>query len=270
MTVNKKIIKFIIALITIIVLFIVIKVLFFEIITIKNNNLKQKIIINKITHCKLNDLVAYKNPFNGKIKISRLVGTKGNSVFIDNGELYVNNKHISYKDELKYYRINAFNNDAFLILKEKYHLIDQENILGVYFLNLNKKTLLKLENDSVFLIKRQIIEKGYGNEDIFPQSFKYRWNEDNFGPLKIMGKGDIIELNDNTFSLFKNTINLFEGIKITKSKNKILVNGKEKKQYEFKNNYIFLLNDLRSDINDSRRFGMIPEKNIIGKVVKIY
>lgn len=270
MKVKTKIIKFIIALITIIVLIIVIKVLFFDVVTISNNNLTKKILINKLVNCKINDIVAYENPLSGEIKIARLIANHHNTVLIDNGELYVDSKQILYKDELKYYRINAFNNDAFLILKEKYQLIDQENILGVYFLNLNQETLQKLENDSVFVIKRQLIEKGYGNEEIFPHSFKYRWNEDNFGPLKIMGKGDVLELNDNTYSLYKNTINLFEGIKITKSENKIFVNGKEQKQYEFKNNYVFVLNDQRIDIDDSRKFGMIPQKNILGKVVKIY
>ena len=45
------------------------------------------------------------------------------------------------------------------------------------------------------------------------------------------------------------------------------VENKEEKGYKVKENSYFILNDFRSDINDSRTYGVINKKDIKGKVV---
>ncbi len=265
----KKNNTFLIYLTTIIILIIVVKVFFLDIASLKESqNAKRKIIlIYKIKPSKKNILVLYKNPFTGKKEVSRLVAQAGDTVLLNNGVLFVNNIKQKNKKTLFLYRINTFSEKALNLLKKKYQLIENDNLLGVYYLNLRQSKADSLKKDSIFVIKKELAKKGNGNKKIFPQSFRYRWNEDNFGPLRIIKKGDIIKLNDQTYSLFKNTLKYFEGVNLEHKNNKFFIAGKQIKSYKFTKNYVFLLNDKRSDFNDSRIFGMIPVKNILGKIL---
>ncbi len=50
----------------------------------------------------------------------------------------------------------------------------------------------------------------------------------------------------------------------------ILINGKNVDHYVFQNNFYYFIGDNYSNSIDSRNFGPIPEKDLIGKVVLIY
>jgi signal peptidase I len=84
--------------------------------------------------------------------------------------------------------------------------------------------------------------------------------------IRIPAMGSKVELNDSTFRLYGETINRFEGVTLKlDTAGSILKNGHKVRFHTFKENYYFVLNDHQGFLNDSRSFGLIPERLVIGK-----
>ena len=94
MIISKRIKKYILALITMIALILVIKVFFFDIISIKeiNTDVEKKVLILKKHSFEVGDLVLYETLDSDNYHVSRIVALENDSVYIQNGVLFVNNK----------------------------------------------------------------------------------------------------------------------------------------------------------------------------------
>jgi len=100
---------------------------------------------------------------------------------------------------------------------------------------------------------------------IFPHDARFKWNLDNFGPLKLPKKGWSVPLNDSTLALYRRAIEVYEHNKVQGSGTNILINGKKADSYTFKMNYYWMMGDNRHDSLDSRYWGYVPEDHVIGK-----
>jgi signal peptidase I len=118
------------------------------------------------------------------------------------------------------------------------------------YIYLTRHDLYKIQNNSV-LRKIKLELCSYPFEDT---------------TLYIPQKGFKIMLNDSTFKQWGSLINRFDGSRIVKNSSGLfLVDGRQRKSYTFKQSYYYLLNDHEGYIDDSRTFGLIPEKLLIGK-----
>ncbi len=272
---NKKSKIILTSVIIIIALLVIAKFLFFDFIryskqtslsTIDSNSF---LVLLKNKKPDYNDVILIDKPISDEKMLIRNIAKPGDLVEIKKSEVYVNKKLLNFDFELyEKYRINCFTKKSNKKLLNNYQIIDSLNVLGVYYLDLTKKTAQKLIDDTLFMVKKIIAPKDMGNKKIFPYSFKFRWNLDYFGPVKIPSKGDEIILNDRNFSLYRTTITIFENKVINNDENgNIYINGKKREKYKFEQDYYFVLNDFRSDLNDSRKWGFIPEKIIRATVL---
>lgn len=273
----KKNKKLIFSVIIIAVIAVVVKVFFFDFAIYKGENIlpnvdgKTVLLLSKKANPEISDIVLINRPFVKEEThvFTRCIAVAGDVIEIKNSEVFVNDiPEIESSEIIKKYRVNCFSNEATNRLLNEYKLVDSVNLLGVYYLNLSNIEAETLKNDSIIKIQQIIVEKTLGNNDIFPFSYKYRWNEDNFGPLTIPSKGYKITLTDQSFSLYKNTIIYFENTQIEAREGKFYVGNNQITEFTFQNDYYFVMNDARYNYLDSRSWGMIPKSQIEATVVK--
>ena len=99
-------------------------------------------------------------------------------------------------------------------------------------------------------------------QSIFP--INKPWNQDWYGPLRIPKKGDVVNLNQDTFAEYQWIISEYEHHHLENKNGKIFVDGKETNQYIIQQDYYMMIGDNRDASLDARFFGFVPEENIVG------
>ncbi|GJQ61536.1 MAG: signal peptidase I [Melioribacteraceae bacterium] len=110
---------------------------------------------------------------------------------------------------------------------------------------------------------------GFPNGRIFPKGAQ--WNEDNFGSLYIPKKGDTIYVSPQNIAQWRTIIDREYGKRVvTIAGDKIKIDGEIVDFYVLKDDYYFMLGDNRDDSLDSRYWGFVPRRNIMGEALMIY
>lgn len=111
--------------------------------------------------------------------------------------------------------------------------------------------------------------KGVVNPRIFPKGAEF--NEDNYGPVVVPKKGDVIELNLASVEQWRTIIDREHGKRVVTVEGKtIMIEGKPVTSYTLKQDYYFMMGDNRDDSADSRFWGFVPRDKIIGQAFMIY
>ncbi|MBN1398067.1 MAG: signal peptidase I [Bacteroidetes bacterium] len=102
---------------------------------------------------------------------------------------------------------------------------------------------------------------------LFPENSNF--SRTNYGPVIVPKKNEIVNLNTETLPRLRKIIEQ-EGHTVRIIDNTTVVDGKEIHEYCIEKNYYFVLGDNRDNSLDSRYWGFLPEKQIIGEALIIY
>ncbi len=204
--------------------------------------------------------------------VKRCVALPGDSISIFNGLVFINgiladettpmqfNYHLK-SDRLldsafvNHYQLNeggkiSDNNDySFTLTKSLYDTLKSKIFISAININTEKKEMW--------------------DEFVFPYNNHYKWNVDNYGPLKIPAKGDTIKPDSLNLCFYERIISVYEGNTLGIKNDTIFINGVLAKIYIIKQNYFFMMGDNRHNSQDSRHWGFVPEDHIIGKATRI-
>ncbi len=113
------------------------------------------------------------------------------------------------------------------------------------------------------------IEPGVPETGIFPPDSS--WNKDNYGPIVIPKKGDLIDLNPQNARFWKPIIDRELGKNTLSAEGTVItIEGKPVHGYTLTEDYYFVLGDNRDNSMDSRYWGFVSRDMIIGQAFIIY
>ena len=108
-------------------------------------------------------------------------------------------------------------------------------------------------------IPQEIVEP-----DIFPAGKS--WNRDNYGPITVPKKGDVIQLNAQNINDWRIIIDREFGKHVVELRNgQVFIEGKQVTSYTMKKDYYFMMGDNRDASADSRFWGFVPKDLVIGE-----
>ena len=104
----------------------------------------------------------------------------------------------------------------------------------------------------------------------FPHDSLVNWTIKEFGPFYIPARGTSVKMNTVNPILYKNAIEWEQKRKLVQQGDSFLLNDSIIQEYQFKEDYYFVAGDKVMNSKDSRYWGLLPEKFIVGKATLIW
>jgi signal peptidase I len=201
-------------------------------------------------------------------RFSRILGMPGENIEIKNYRCFVDKKLTDIQEQNIFfkYSVEVESESVFKQVVDKY-AISEGSITkkNTYLISISGEEA-KLINTEKGVNKVVLQDNSRDERDlVFNPNQQMNWNKKNFGPIEVPFKGKKITLNKTNLTIYSDIISFHENNDVIISGSSVMINGTETNEYTFKNNYYFVLDDNRSDGNDSRYWGFLPETHIVGK-----
>jgi len=211
--------------------------------------------------------------------IKRCVAVSGDVLQVKNGSLLVNNQpaFVPSASQTEYLIETNGTNFSEDFLREELG-IDPDNPgdqvrtvdkPGTWIFNLTPEEAEKIKKQSnvksVTRYSDNQIGVTFPNDEV-----NFPWTVDNYGPLTVPKKGDVIKLSSQNIALYRRLIENYEKNTLEELNGKFIINGKETTAYTIQYNYYWMMGDNRHRSQDSRFWGFVPETHVVGKASLIW
>jgi len=208
--------------------------------------------------------------------VKRCVALPGDTLTIVDSKVYIDSKpQKAYKGIMFNYLVTTDGSSINPKTFERLEITskDKESISGTanYQIALTDEKVAALKQfPSITSVVKLIKPKGEEEMLIFPRDPKFKWNNDNFGPLVIPKKGMTIKLTEENIILYRRVIDVYDNNNYKEIGGKVYIDDKQVDTYTFKQNYYWMMGDNRHNSADSRSWGFVPEDHVVGKPVLVF
>lgn len=157
-------------------------------------------------------------------------------------------------------RCVAVPGDTFEIRNALYKVRECSWVLGNAASQKDLQQILSLKRERDY----GIVMKAYPNDS------SVNWTIKEFGPFYIPAKGTRVKMNAVNRLLYKNAIEWEQKKKTVQRGDSFLLGDSIIQEYQFEEDYYFVAGDKVMNSKDSRYWGLLPEKFIVGKATLIW
>lgn len=206
--------------------------------------------------------------------IKRCMGVPGDSLTIADGKVFINGEkaRVPVNGQMSYKVQTSTVIDRKTLEKLDISEVGYNEYSGGYDMYISKENVQGLQELPGIVDIIPSLDPAGKYPEIFPHiPGDLPWSKDNYGPIYVPKKGDVITLDTTNAYIYHDIIKLYEGNDNYRiSDGKFFLGSEEITSYTFKMDYYFMMGDNRHRSADSRYWGFVPEDHIVGKALFIW